>query len=310
MTLPTDPAVFAPTIPTFSGAPNTALPTPPESAQLARRRLINYDSYSYEPSSRWVRAVRGATAVVDSRFQLLVWERGVRGELKTGKLPSYAFPSAHVRTDLLRPSSDEAAAKAAVNYYSRPSRHAAVAWFDLTLPDGQVLPNAAWKYTAVPGLEDYFLFRWTSGLFDWYEESERVHTHPRDSQVRTEVIPSTRSVQVYTKDSERRLLADSTATRILFERGIPARFYFPPADVKFDELVAVPGLVTSCPYKGYADKYWHIKGDTTEEKLAWAYSNPLHQVEWIKDYVGFLNESVELVVDGGPFTEGEPGWIE
>lgn len=309
MTLPTDPAVFATSIPAFKGTPNTALPTPPpETPTLIRRRLINYDSYSYDPSSRWVRAVRSGTAVVDSRFQILVWEQGVHGELKTGKLPSYAFPSAHVRTDLLRPSEDEAAAKAAANYYSRPSRHANVTWFDLHLPD-KTLPNAAWKYN-VPGLEDYFLFRWTSGLFEWYEESERVHTHPRDSQVRTEVIPSTRSVQVYTKDESRRLLADSVNTRILFERGIPARFYFPASDIKFDELIPVSGLVTSCPYKGYADKYWRVKGDERQEPLAWAYSNPLHQVEWIKDHIAFLNESVELVVDGGPFTEGEPGWVE
>src|SRR5690606_16896858 len=51
-----------------------------------------------EPTPRWVRVRRGATVVADSRRALLLVRYG------TGALPTYCFPAADVRTDLLAPS--------------------------------------------------------------------------------------------------------------------------------------------------------------------------------------------------------------
>jgi uncharacterized protein (DUF427 family) len=277
-------------IPTRSDAVDTAFPAAPaESEALARRFPAYPERFTFEPSSRWVRGVVGEVAVVDSRHQILVWEPGA-------KVPEYAFPRAHVRTDLLEPVP---ARPAATDAYWRP-RSPDVRWFDLVAP--RRIPGAAWQWT-VPGLEGYLAVSWFPGVLDaWYEEDQLVHTHPRDPRNRVDVMPSSRHVVVTCAG---RRIAASTRPTLLFEAGLPTRFYLPPDDVDFAQL-APADITNTCPYKGESDRYWTLRGGETE--IAWSYSAPSDQVPAIQGLIAFYNERVELTVDGAPFRDAPATW--
>ncbi|MFT4211377.1 MAG: DUF427 domain-containing protein [Microbacterium sp.] len=279
------------TLPSFAGPADTAVPARPVESPLLARRFPAYPTrFTFEPSSRWVRGVVGETAVVDSRHQLLIWEPGA-------KVPEYAFPQEHVRVDLLEPAPGRPERTRA--FWRPRSDH--VQWFDLTVGDRRI-PGAGWRWN-VPGLEGYLSLSWYPDVLDaWYEEDEHVITHPRDPANRVDVIASSRHVEVRYRD---RRLADSHAPLLLFENGLPTRFYLPEADVDLAALEPLE-LSTTCPYKGEADRYWRAAGG--REEIAWSYSAPFPQVAGIAGRIAFYNERVELVVDGAPFRDARSGW--
>ena len=51
-----------------------------------------FDELTYYPTARWIRGMRGADTVVDTRHAVLVWEPGKH-------TPVYAFPRQDVRLD-------------------------------------------------------------------------------------------------------------------------------------------------------------------------------------------------------------------
>jgi uncharacterized protein (DUF427 family) len=277
-------------IPTLTDTADTAIPSAPaESDQLTRRFPAYPDRFTFEPSSRWVRGVVGDIAVVDSRHQVLVWE-------PRAKVPEYAFPRAHVRTDLLSP---RAQPPVEADAYWRP-RSPDVRWFDLVAP--RPIAGVAWQWT-VPGLEDYIAVSWYPGVLDaWYEEDELVHTHPRDPGNRVDAIPSRRRVEVR---CEGRLIAATERPTLLFEKGLPTRFYVPADDVDWSQLEPTD-VTNSCPYKGTSDRYWTLRGGAQE--IAWSYSAPAHPVAAIAGLIAFYNERVELTVDGAAFVDTPATW--
>src|ERR671920_1918541 len=58
----------------------------------------------------------------------------------------------------------------------------------------------------------------------WYEEDEEVFVHPRDPYHRVDVLKSSRHVKIRV-DGE--VVAETDRLRILFETGLPPRYYFP-----------------------------------------------------------------------------------
>jgi uncharacterized protein (DUF427 family) len=81
---------------------------------------------------------------------------------------------------------------------------------------------------------------------------------------------------------------------ILFETGLPVRYYLPREDVRLDALK--PSETTSvCAYKGEA-RYWSHGA----EDIAWTYETPLREAEPIRDLVCFFNERTDIEVDGTP----------
>ena len=236
------------------------------------------DAIVWEPASRWVRGVLGTTTVVDSRSPVLVWEPGV-------PVPLYAFPAADVRTDLLRPAAQPDA--------GHPAQSAR---YDLVIAD-ETIPNAAWRLSGE--LSDHIAFEWFQrvgrGVDHWYEEDEEIFVHPRDPHKRVDVLPSSRHVVVRVAG---RVVADSTAPSLLFETGLPTRYYLPADDVAFD-LLEPTELSTACPYKGVATRYWSWRGDDdVPPNIAWSYPDPLASVAGIRDLVCFYNEVVDIEVDG------------
>lgn len=240
-----------------------------------------------ELSERWVRAIVGEVAVVDSRRPLLFWEDSF-------PVPAYAFARADVRTDLLSPSAEAGPSEP---FFFQPKGPVSQ-WFDLAV-DGRVVRHAAWVRDD-PALADHIVLSWQPGLVDrWLEEDEQVHSHPRDPHKRVDALPSSRHVVVRHGDH---ILADSTDPVLLFETNLPTRFYLPRYDVRLDLLV--PGSAEShCPYKGFARSYWDLPGDDADESItgiAWSYADPYPAVAAITDRVAFYNELVDIEVDGQP----------
>ncbi len=115
--------------------------------------------------------------------------------------------------------------------------------------DGAVAEGAARRYpdSPLPAIRDLVRFEW-SAMGEWLEEDEPVYTHPRDPYHRVDILASSRHVRV---EVDGTTVAESARPVILFETGLPPRYYLPLPDVRTD-LLAPSGTQTHCPYKGMA----------------------------------------------------------
>lgn len=229
-----------------------------------------------------VRAYVGATVVVDSRAPLLFWD-------ELFPVPTYAFAQQDVRMDLLRPA---ATGSAEPPFFFGPKGPVSQ-WYDLRVGD-RLIPRAAWTRDD-PALRDLVVLTWQPGLLDrWLEEEEEVRGHPRDPYKRVEAIASRRQVTVAVDGVE---LARSDRPVLLFETGLPTRYYLPRADVDFGVLTASDNY-SLCPYKGETREYWSTIGPPVVPNIGWSYWAPLPAVQKVTGMVAFYNELVDLTVDG------------
>jgi uncharacterized protein (DUF427 family) len=128
----------------------------------------------------------------------------------------------------------------------------------------------------------------------WYEEDEQVFVHPRDPYHRVDILESSRHVRVSINGE---VVAETERPKVLFETGLPPRYYIPPEDVREDVLVESEKN-TRCPYKGVAS-YWSVEaGGERVENLIWYYPEPIPEAARIKGLLAFFNEKVDLEVDG------------
>jgi uncharacterized protein (DUF427 family) len=98
-------------------------------------------------------------------------------------------------------------------------------------------------------------------------------------------------------------VANSHSPRILFETGLPPRYYLPLSDIRMDLLVPSQ-TQTSCPYKGTAG-YWSVNaGSGLHEDIVWIYRTPLPESQKVAGLACFYNEKVDVFVDGE--AEGRP----
>ena len=92
-------------------------------------------------------------------------------------------------------------------------------------------------------------------------------------------------------------VADSSRPHILFETGLPPRYYLPLSDIRTD-LLRPSGTQTHCPYKGTAS-YWSVQaGQDLHQDLVSMYRTPLPESQKIAGLACFYNEKVDLYVDG------------
>jgi uncharacterized protein (DUF427 family) len=107
-------------------------------------------------------------------------------------------------------------------------------------------------------------------------------------------MPSSRHVQVEIAGT---VVADTHRPVLLFETGLPTRYYLPREDVRLD-LFEPTDHRTACPYKGRA-QYWTWRGEgDVPRNILWSYAEPLPAVAPVKGLLAFYNEAVDLVVDG------------
>jgi uncharacterized protein (DUF427 family) len=232
-----------------------------------------------ELTPRWLRVVFGGETIADSKRALIVRESKI--------LPVYYFPREDVRTDLLVPS----------DYRTRdPHKGEATYWTVQVGP--AIAEHAAWSYQeplpAWPDSGRYLAFAWNQ-MDAWFEEDEEVFVHPRDPYKRVDVMPSSRHVRVVVAGQT---VAESRRGRLLFETGLPTRYYLPREDVRMD-LLERSGTHSRCPYKGLAS-YWHVRvGDFVGKDFVWSYPDPIPECPKIRDLLCFFNERVEAIyVDG------------
>ncbi|MFD6456268.1 DUF427 domain-containing protein [Nocardia sp. NPDC060220] len=227
-----------------------------------------------ETGQKRVRAYLHGKLVADTLRPLLVWE--------IPYYPTYYVPLTDVRADL-DPNG--------VTEHS-PSRGDATG-YDVTV-EGLRADGAALRYLDSPLSELKDAVRLDIAAFDWFEEDEQVFVHPRDPYSRVDILGSSRHVRV---EIDGVTVADSHSPRILFETGLPARYYLPLTDVRMDLLTA-SDTHTSCPYKGTAD-YWNVRvGDTEHADLVWIYRTPLPESQKVAGLACFYNEKVDIYLDG------------
>jgi uncharacterized protein (DUF427 family) len=240
--------------------------------ELPRRKGLIY----FEDSPRRIRARFGGETIVDSRHAKLLHEHGL--------LPIYYFPQEEVRMDLLVPSEKHTHCpyKGDASYWSVHS-------------GGQVAEDAVWSYPEpledAPPLAGYFAFYWDR-MDEWLEEDEPAIVHARDPYHRVDILDTSRHVRVSVNG---KTVAETTRGRVLYETGLPPRWYFPREDVRPD-LMTASDHHTGCAYKGFAS-YWSV-GD--EDDVVWSYHEPQREAERIRDYLAFFNERVDIEVDGEP----------
>jgi uncharacterized protein (DUF427 family) len=228
-----------------------------------------------EVSAKRVRTYLAGELVADSRQPVLVWE--------FPSYPTYYFPIKDVRAELVPTGRVE-------NSPSRGDAHI----FDVKVGQ-EVAPAAARRFPDSPmeQLRDLVRIEWNS-MSEWFEEDEPVYTHARDPYTRVDILASSRHVRV---EVDGITVADSHAPRILFETGLPARYYLPITDIRMD-LLRPSAKETHCPYKGTAT-YWSLDtGKALHEDAVWIYRSPLAESQKIAGLASFYNEKVDIYIDG------------
>lgn len=243
----------------------------------------------HEPTEKRLRVEHGDIVVADTGQARLVWEpRRI--------VPSYAVPVADLAAELVpepATGADERATRPVLTPGTPFSVHTSPGQsLTARLPGGAEIPAAAFRPDD-PALAGYVVLDFFS--FDrWYEEDEPIVGHPRDPFSRIDLRRSSRSVEVVV-DGE--TLASSDRPLLLFETGLPLRFYLPPDDVRLD-LLRPTTTRSTCAYKGHASYLSYDGPAGPVEDIAWTYPEPLPDVAPIAGMIAFFDERADVVVDG------------
>ena len=234
------------------------------------------DGVRIEDGPKRVRTYLGGELIADTTRPKLVWE--------VPYYPAYYFPREDVRTELLTP-----------NGQTRHSTSRGEAQ-NFTVKGGhREAEDAAWHYPDSPVEELRGLIRFDWDAMDgWFEEDEEVFVHPHDPYSRIDILHSSRHVEIELNGVA---VADTHQPTLLFETGLPTRYYIPKPDVRLD-LLTPTDTTSGCAYKGFA-RYWTVEaGGERFDDVAWSYPTPLPENVKIAGLVAFFNEKVDIIVDG------------
>jgi uncharacterized protein (DUF427 family) len=228
-----------------------------------------------EHSRKRVRILLAGELVADTTSPLLVWE--------VPYYPTYYIPAADVRAKLVPYGADVDKLLGEAEILS------------VEVPGGATAVGGARRYPASPArqIHDAVRFDW-GAMSEWLEEDEPVYTHARDPHTRVDILASSRHVRI---EIDGVTVADSASPRILFETGLPPRYYLPLTDVRTD-LLRASDSVSHCPYKGTA-AYWSVDTGTNVHKdVVWIYRTPLPESQKVAGLAAFYDERVDVFVDG------------
>jgi len=229
-----------------------------------------------EPVPRRIRAMLAGAVVLDTTAARYVWE-----------WPNY--PQYYVPVEDIDPGAlvDE--------QRSQKLSRGTARRYGLRAGDLQ-RPGCVRVYTedCLAGLAGLARLDWDA-LDAWFEEDEPVIVHPRNPYTRVDALRSTRSVRI---ELDGILLAESSSPVLVFETGLPTRYYLNRTDVDFAHLEP-SDTVTACPYKGYTTGYWSLRvGEAVHRDLAWVYDYPMRELAPIAAMIAFYNERVDVTLDG------------
>jgi len=98
------------------------------------------------------------------------------------------------------------------------------------------------------------------------------------------------------------VLADAGSSVMVFETGLPTRYYLDRTAVNVG-LLSSSATVTACPYKGTTSAYWSFRdGGTVLDDIAW----PAKARPEMSHGVAFFNHFRDLTASG--FFSSEMGW--
>jgi len=228
-----------------------------------------------EQNPKWIRGRYRGRTVIDSTNARLVWE--------IPYYPAWYFPLHDVHAEL-EPNGET---------LRSPSRGEGTR-YDVVV-DGDVIANGAWRHldSPVEDLRDLVRVEWDA-MDSWFEEETEVFVHPRSPDTRVDALPSSRSIRVLI---EGEVVAESTRPTLLFESGLPTRYYLPKSDVRMDRLTPT-ATETACPYKGWANYWTTTVNGVKHTDIAWGYRTPLPESQPIAGLVCFYNEKVDIELDG------------
>ena len=234
-------------------------------------------AFLFEPVQRRVRVMLGGVTIADSKTVMLL--------LENRRLAIYYFPASDVRLDLFVPTD-----------FQSPHPGKGEASFYSVKVGERIAEKAAWRYLQPErrDLKDVVAFYWDK-MDAWFEEDDEVFVHPRDPYHRVDVLNSSRHVKVVVGGE---VVAETTRPRLLFETGLPTRYYIPKLDVRLD-LLTPTTTSTRCPYKGKAS-YWTVSVSRKEfPDIVWSYPAPIPECPKIENLLCFYDEKVDAVyVDG------------
>lgn len=255
---------------------------------MKRFNARNGEQIGFEPSPKWVRVLFGGEFIADSKRAHL---------LLPGGPPYYYFPKEDVKLHLLEQSA-----------YTEASPLLGKASFYTVRVGNKVAEDAAWSYpepvSETLDLSGYISFRWDR-MDAWFEEGEEVHVHPHDPYKRLDILESSRHVRVIVLGET---VAETRHPMLLFETGLPTRYYIPRLDTRMDVLEP-SARTTGCAYKGKAQYYSVRVGDRVAQDIAWYYPYPAVEAARIAGRIAFFNEHVDaLYVDGGEQEKPKTPW--
>ena len=237
-----------------------------------------------EPNHRRIRVFVDGVAVADTTRSIYVFEKD--------HLPVYYLPLDDLRADLLEHT----------DHSTHCPRKGDAEYWTIVVPrsDGTTrrIENAVWSYPVpldgAPDLSGYAAFYWER-VDNWFEEDEEVFVHARDPYKRIDAIRSSRHVEVRLHGTT---VAETRRPVLLFETGLPTRYYIPKLDVRLD-LLRASDTTTACPYKGVANYHSvEVPGAEIATDIVWYYPAPIPQIPTIENHLSFYNEHVDIVVDG------------
>jgi uncharacterized protein (DUF427 family) len=247
----------------------------PHLTPLESRMTQSPAAIRVETGRKRVRAYLDGQLVADTRSPLLVWERPY--------YPVYYLPAGDVRAELIGSGRTE------------PVVGLGEAELLTVKVATATAERAARRYpgSPVPQLRDAVRFDWDA-MTEWLEEDEPVYVHPRDPYCRVDILASSRHVRI---EVDGVTVAESRQPRILFETGLPPRYYLPLTDVRMD-LLRPSDTRTHCPYKGTAS-YWSVDaGKGLHADIVWMYRTPLPESQKIAGLACFYDEKTEVFLDG------------
>ena len=272
-----------PTHPFIDRAPDRAH-TGAVATRISHLFKQSFSALRYEPSAKRVRATLGGQPVVDTTHALLVWEpRRI--------VPIYAVPESDVLAELTESAAEVSRVPEDAKVLT-PDDAFALHTAEGTALDVRVYGHAADAAAfrlADPDLDGAVLLDFWA--FDWREEDQEIHAHPRDPFHRVDIVPSSRHVRV---ELDGMVLAESAHPVMLFEGSLPPRYYVKPEEVRWDALVATKTM-SMCPYKGTANYWAPASGG---KNVAWSYAKPLPESAALAGLVCFYNERTDFLVDG------------
>ncbi len=249
---------------------------------------ISPHSSEFERSPRWVRVYFNSELIANSKAMMLLRE--------SDHLPLYYFPKKDVRMDCLQPS----------DHTAHSDRKGGGVFWHVQVGD-KIANNAAFTFHHPPGngpkLENYVAFAWNE-MDAWFEEDEEVYVYARDPYKRVDVLASSRHIEVMLDDIE---IADTKRPWLLFETGLPTRYYMPKHDARMD-LLEHSDTVSRCPYKGEAHHYSVRIGDKLHKDVVWSYRYPAPDSAKVQGLLGFLNEKLDIYEDGKLLPRPESPW--